>query len=162
MKPEKIVALLTDEEKEALAVLHEGGFIAMTECKIEDGRELDTGRRQPTWRHQGRYDLVMCIKDLAGRNRAQQDPDPDNTPQADGDPNAPTDPATHSEADTETDPGADPAPELPDVDQMKKADLLAEAKTYEEITGEHDMKVADLRSAVQQARERRKSSDEGE
>lgn len=67
VKPEDIEKLLTPAEKDALAVLTAGGFSAFTEAKLEDVRELGTGRRRPTWRNSGRYDLVVAFKKLGGR-----------------------------------------------------------------------------------------------
>jgi hypothetical protein len=66
--------LLTEEEKAAIAVLQVGGFLAFTEAKLDDVRELETGRRWRTFRNQGRYDLVLACRKLAGREIAGSPP----------------------------------------------------------------------------------------
>lgn len=134
MKKEQIAQLLTDREKDALAVLIDGGFMALTECRLEDVRELDTGLRRPTWRNQGRYDLVVAMKNLAERSAPrQQNPGDEET-------------ATEQESEVF----------LPDVADMKKADLVAEVKDYPEISVAGNMKVDELRTVVQGAREKRR------
>lgn len=124
MDKEQISKLVTEEEKNAIAVLLRGGFAAFTECRIEDVRELDTGRRRPTWRNQGRYDLVIGINNLKDRQPEVE----------------------------EVDVEAEQSTPLPSVDEMTRVELLDEAKNYPQITGEYKLKVDELRVAVSEQR----------
>lgn len=123
--------------KAAIDVLLAAGFRAFTEAKIEDVRELDTGRRVRTFRNQGRYELLLAVRrveDLAGA------PDPAGRHESQGPP------------------GPDPAPgdsPLKAPADMTVAELRAEAKRYPEIIGEHKMLKGDLRAAIGEARQRK-------
>ena len=128
----EIADFLSDEEKSAIEVLIAGGFVAFTEAKIDNVRELGTGMRRRTFRNRGRYQLVLACRDLTGRQPPQTD----------------------AEADTTEVPKEEPA-EIKPVSEMTKAELLAEAKDYEDITGEYKMDKAELAEAVQAQRDRR-------
>jgi len=132
----EIADFLSDEEKSAIEVLIAGGFVAFTEAKIDNVRELGTGMRRRTFRNRGRYQLVLACRDLKGR----QPPE--------------TVLETAAEADT-TELPKEEAAEIKPVSEMTKAELLAEAKGYEDITGEYKMDKAELVEAVQAQRERR-------
>ena len=123
--------------KAAIDVLLAAGFRAFTEAKLEDVRELDTGRRVRTFRNQGRYELVIAarrVEDLACA------PDPADRCEPQGPPGP--DPA----------PGGSPLKPLAD---MTVAELRAEAKRYPEIIGEHKMLKGDLQAAIEDARQRK-------
>jgi hypothetical protein len=129
---ERIAQLLTDEEKDAVAVLLAGGFMAMTECRISDVRELDTGRRRPTFRNQGRYDLVIGIKSMEGRALPERgdagDPEKDLNPSM-----------------------------LPDVSAMSHPELLAEIRMYPQVEGVTElMDVDELREVLTEQRSGRR------
>ncbi|WP_319406176.1 hypothetical protein [uncultured Desulfosarcina sp.] len=126
--------LLTDEEKAAISVLEAGGFKAFTEAKLEDVRELATGKRRRTFRNQGRYHLVLACRNLIGRTLP--------------------DPGLQSDSESAP-PKIVPPTELKPVADMLKEDLLAEARTYPELTGESRMNKAELAAAVQAQRDRR-------
>lgn len=130
MDQKEIAKLLTPKEKDALAVLISSGFMAFTECKIEETRELSTGRRRPTWRNAGRWDLVVGFKKLAER----EPPELDEIPDAD-------------EVLT---------PAVPPVEAMNREALLLEAKNYPDLIGEYKMKVDELRAAIKEQRELRR------
>jgi hypothetical protein len=130
MKPEEIAARLAPEEKDALAVLLAGGFEIFTECKIEDLREVATGRRRPTFRHSGRWDLMIGFKKLAER----EVPVIDEVPV----------------------PDVALTPVVTPVDNMGREELLQEAKNYPALTGEYKMKVGELRQAIVEQRELRR------
>ena len=120
--------LLTEEEKAAISVLEAGGFQAFTEAKLEDVRELATGKRRRTFRNQGRYQLVLACRNLSGRQLQAQATD------------------KHLAVKPES---------LKPVAEMLKEDLLAEARTYPSIAGENRMNKAELAEAVQAQRDRR-------
>jgi len=126
----EIADFLSDEEKSAIEVLISGGFVAFTEAKIDNVRELGTGMRRRTFRNRGRYQLVLACRGLTGRQ----------TPE--------TALETAAEA-TTTDVPEDESAEIRPVSEMTKAELLAEAKGYEAITGEYKMDKAELAEAVQ-------------
>lgn len=129
---EKIPEVLSDEEKEAIAVLTGKGFTAFTQVKVRDVRELETGLRQRTFRNRGRYDLVIAIRDLGPRL-----PEPEPEPKPESEPNAvPTG--------------------LPPVEEMKLADLRDEANQYPELTGVSKLNKAELAEAVRAERIRRR------
>lgn len=114
--------------KDAIAVLVENGFTAFAQAKLEDVYELDTGKRQPTFRNAGRYDLVIAMRTVEA-----SDPDADSPEQKKPE-----------------------APKLKAISKMNVAELLVEAAAYPEIKGEHQMKKADLKLAVAKARKARK------
>jgi len=62
------------EEEQALAVLQARGFKAFTEAKLEDVRELETGRRRRTFRNQGRYDLVLALRSIDAPVQGKKSP----------------------------------------------------------------------------------------
>lgn len=66
--------MLSEEEKSAIATLVACGFKAFTEAKLEDVRELDTGKRRRTFRNQGRYQLVLACRNLADRQLPEPEP----------------------------------------------------------------------------------------
>jgi len=132
----EIADFLSDEEKSAIEVLIAGGFVAFTEAKIDNVRELGTGMRRRTFRNRGRYQLILACRDLTGR----QPPE--------------TALETAAEATITEVPHNEPA-EIKPVFEMTKAELLAEAKGYEDITGEYKMDKAELAEAVQAQRDRR-------
>ena len=126
-KQKDIGSFLSDEEKEAIAILvGKYGFSAFTEAKLEDVRELDTGRRRRTFRNQGRYDLVLAAKRIDERKPAQPEDKP-KEPQV-----------------------------LKPVEEMTVKELRAEARRYPRIIGEYQMAKADLAAAVKAERDRRK------
>ena len=128
-------ALLTDEEKEAIAVLEGGGFLSLSDVKINDCRDLNSGKRMRTFKNRGKYDLVIACRKLSARAAAM-----DETPAAE------SGKAEGQEDETE---------KIKPVSEMTKVELLAEAKGYEEITGEYKMDKAELAKAVQAQRDRR-------
>ena len=132
----EIADFLSDEEKSAIEVLISGGFVAFTEAKIDNVRELGTGMRRRTFRNRGRYQLVLACRGLTGRQAAE------------------TALGTPAEA-TTTDVPENESAEIKPVSEMTKAELLAEAKGYEDITGEYKMDKAELAEAVQVQRDRR-------
>ena len=128
-------ALLTDEEKEAIAVLEGGGFLSLSDVKINDCRDLNSGKRMRTFKNRGKYDLVIACRRLAERSVAV-----DETSETESD--------TKESREEET-------VGIKSVSEMTKTELLAEAKGYEEITGEYKMDKAELAKAVQAQRDRR-------
>lgn len=79
--------IFTDEERAALALLVRRGFMAFTAARLDDVRELSTGKRWRTFRNRGRYDLVLALRSAAA---LPEDPEP--TPQTEArepDPEAP-------------------------------------------------------------------------
>ncbi len=54
--------IFTEDERAALALLTRRGFRAFTRARLDDVRELDTGRRRRTFRNRGRYDLVLALR----------------------------------------------------------------------------------------------------
>ena len=118
-------ALLTDEEKKAIAVLEAGGFVSLADLRIRDCRDLSSGKRMRTFRMRGRYDLVIACKNLADRTVAD-----------------PTE-----EADVED--------SLKPISEMTREELLKEALEYDEIVDAGKMKKAELAEAVQAARDAR-------
>ena len=72
--------MLSEEEKAAIATLVAGGFKAFTEAKLEDVRELATGKRRRTFRNQGRYQLVLACRSLDGRQLPEPAPAADLAP----------------------------------------------------------------------------------
>jgi hypothetical protein len=162
--------LLSSDEQTAISVLQAGGFKAFTDAKMADVRELGTGLRWRTFRNRGRYQLVLACKDLEGRQLPEtaMESDLDLHPGQDRRPAI----ATVDELrkaypdlcrqllDFDDQPDPDPVPELPPaelkpVNEMLKEELLAEARTYPEITGEHAMNKPELAAAVQDRRDRR-------
>ena len=120
--------------KAAIDVLLAAGFRAFTEAKLEDVRELDTGRRVRTFRNQGRYELLLAVRrveDLAGAPDPEEDREPSGPDPAPGD-----------------------GPLKPTAD-MTVAELRTEAKRYPEIVGEHKMLKGDLQAAIDFARQRK-------
>ncbi|WP_319525678.1 hypothetical protein [uncultured Desulfosarcina sp.] len=161
--------LLSSDEQAAIAVLQAGGFKAFTDAKMADVRELDTSLRLRTFRNRGRYQLVLACKDLEGRRLPDTtaEPDLDLYPGQDHRPTiASVDELREAYPDLcrqllnqASQPEADPVPELPPaelkpVEEMFKEELLAEARTYPEITGEHKMNKPELAAAVQARRDR--------
>ena len=74
---------LPENVKAAIDVLVAAGFRAFTEAKLEDVRELDTGRRLRTFRNQGRYELVLAVRDigaLACAGSIEEQPDDTENP----------------------------------------------------------------------------------
>jgi len=74
---------LPENVKAAIDVLVAAGFRAFTEAKLEDVRELDTGRRLRTFRNQGRYELVLAVRDidaLACAGSIEEQPDDTEKP----------------------------------------------------------------------------------
>jgi hypothetical protein len=131
----EIPEFLSDEEKTAIEVLIAGGFMAFTEAKIDNVRELGTGLRRRTFRNRGKYQLVLACRDLANRQPLG------STPETTTEPDATTGPKEKTT-------------ELKPVSEMTKAELLDEAKGYEAITGEYKMDKAELAEAVQAARDK--------
>ncbi len=124
-KQKDIGSFLSEEEKEAIAVLVRNGFSAFTEAKLDDVRELDTGRRRRTFRNQGRYDLVLAVKRIDDRKPPPPE-DKQDEPQV-----------------------------LKPVEEMTVKELRAEARRYPQIVGEYQMAKADLAAAVRAERDRR-------
>jgi hypothetical protein len=54
--------VFTEEQKNAIAVLLAAGFAAFADARLDDVRELDTGRRRRTFRNQGRYAMVLALR----------------------------------------------------------------------------------------------------
>ena len=127
-------ALLTDEEKEAIAVLESGGFLSLSDVKINDCRDLNSGNRMRTFRNRGKYDLVIACRNLSDRAVSV-----DETAETD---------ATDDDSSGSTE-------MLKPIIEMTKAELLSEAKGYDGITGEYKMDKAELAEAVQAQRDRR-------
>ena len=162
--------LLSSDEQDAIAVLQAGGFKAFTDAKMADVRELGTGMRWRTFRNRGRYQLVLACKDLEGRQL------PDTVAKSDlnlypGQNLRQIITSVHELREAYPDlcrqlldqfsqPELDPIPKLPPVvmepvEEMLKEDLLAEARSYPEITGEHKMNKPELAAAVKAQRDRR-------
>lgn len=165
MKQEEISGLLSEQEKNAIAVLMAGGFVALTECKIEDTRELSTGRRRRTFRNSGRrWDLMIGFRKLSGRDLGKQgQPATDSWREPAMEAltidfglikvGEPEDFVPGVNDNTEADGiQVGPAP----VETMTKSQLLAEARHYPQLTGEHKLKVDELRAAVSEQREIRR------
>ena len=162
--------LLSPEEQAAIAVLAAGGFKAFTEAKMADVRELGTGLRRRTFRNRGRYQLVLACRNLEGRQLL----DTAGSFQATESDQAAV-PLAIATADElreaypelcrqlleqggQAAPVPPPKPlpaKLKPVSEMLKEELLAEARTYPEITGEHGMNKPELAAAVQAQRDRR-------
>lgn len=132
----EIADFLSDEEKSAIEVLIAGGFLAFTEAKIDNVRELGTGLRRRTFRNRGRYQLVLACRNLSMRQL----------------PETVLDKVTETKpADRQNENNTEPKP----VSEMTKAELLTEAKAYDQITGEYKMDKAELADAVQAQRNQR-------
>lgn len=128
---------LPEPVKAAIDTLMAAGFRAFTEAKMEDVRELDTGRRVRTFRNQGRYELVLAarrIEDLACAVVSAEAAVPEEKSAPD-----PNDSAMNDKP----------------VANMTVAELRAEARRYPEIVGEHKMLKQDLQDAIGQARRRK-------
>ncbi len=82
-------SIFTAAEKRALATLVKRGFEAFAEARLDDVRELETGRRRRTFRNSGRYDLVLALRHAAPK---AEDPGPDPEVEA-GKPDPTEDPA---------------------------------------------------------------------
>ena len=122
----EIADFLSDEEKSAIDVLVAGGFLAFTEARIDNVRELGTGLRRRTFRNRGRYQLVLVCQNLSDRKVS----------------------GSGRETAVQT-------TQRKPVPEMTRGQLLEEARGYEEITGEYAMKKAELAEAVQASRDRR-------
>jgi hypothetical protein len=121
-------ALLTDDEKAAIATLEAGGFISLAEARLNDCRDLNSGKRMRTFRLRGRYDIIIACRKLTGRS------------------------ASVSVEDTTV---AESAVALKPIGEMSRGELLEEANGYDEITGEYALKKAELAEVVQKARDKR-------
>lgn len=56
----------------AIATLANAGFAAFTEAKIGDVRELDSGSSRRTFRHEGRYRLVLALRDMPENSKGSK------------------------------------------------------------------------------------------
>lgn len=56
--------VFTEEQKAAIDIMLAAGFVAFADTKIQDTRELGTGRRTRTFRHRRRYAMVLALKDI--------------------------------------------------------------------------------------------------
>ena len=130
---------LPETVKAAIDVLVAAGFRAFTEAKLEDVRELDTGRRMRTFRNQGRYDLVLAarrIDHLACAGTIEDRPD-------DAAPGEPIGGGPDNLALMAAE---------PPLEGMNVAELRAEARKYPRIKGEYKMLKEDLRAAIEEER----------
>ena len=127
-------ALLTDDEKAAIATLEAGGFLSLADARLSDCRDLNSGKRMRTFRLRGRYDIVLACRNLSARAVSV-----DETAETD---------ATDDDSSGSTE-------MLKPIIEMTKAELLSEAKGYDGITGEYKMDKAELAEAVQAQRDRR-------
>lgn len=64
MRTSEIDELLNQDCKKAISTLLSNGFSIFTETALSDCRELGVGMIHRTFRHEGRYDIVLCIKRL--------------------------------------------------------------------------------------------------
>lgn len=71
---EDFESAFTEEEKLALALLVERGFLVFADAKLEDVRQLD-GSRHRTFRNQGRYDLILALKKIEKTEVEAKGPD---------------------------------------------------------------------------------------
>ena len=74
---EAIREKLRPAQKDAVGLLEEAGFMAFTDARLEDVRELSTGKRRRTYRNQGRYGLVLALKSAADLDKAEEQPAPE-------------------------------------------------------------------------------------
>ncbi len=56
--------VFTEEQKAAIDTILAAGFEAFADTKIQDTRELGTGKRRRTWRHRRRYAMVLALKNI--------------------------------------------------------------------------------------------------
>lgn len=172
MQP-NIIDLLTEEEKTAIAVLSAGGFVSLSAVKIADCRDLASGNRYRTFRNRGRYDIVIGCRNLARRTLPEpilgMDPEvktidtpedlqalfPDLCRQMIDDALQGFVSPVLSTDETPAPTEIFPPTELKPVADMRKEDLLAEARLYPELTGESRMNKPELAAAIQAQRDRR-------
>ncbi|GEM_PF-6495485 len=69
-------SIFTENERAALALLVRRGFEAFTAARLDDVRELATGKRRRTFRNRGRYDLVLALRHAAPAPAEDPEPEP--------------------------------------------------------------------------------------
>jgi hypothetical protein len=163
----KFNEMLNPEEQAAISVLEGGGFLAFTDARLNDVRELGTGLRRRTFRNRGRYDLVLACRKLADRKPPGPAIDPGRFSPGEAIHTVITTTAELREAypdlcrklleaPTVVASETVQAPSLRLVAELTKEELLTEARMYPSITGEYKMNKGELAEAVQAERNRRR------